>query len=59
MNFLDRYDVVFICYLANYYWKEIENLSLLEAIEEVKNLNKREKIHKYNGCCQYIIQKQN
>lgn len=56
---MDRYDVVFICYLANYYWKEIENLSLLEAIEEVKNLNKREKIHKYNGCCQYIIQKQN
>lgn len=56
---MGMYNVVFICYLANYYWEVTGDLNLEDAEIKANELNKKEKIHKYNGCCHYLVQKNN
>lgn len=55
---MENFSIVFMCYLANYYWVVEEGLSFENAETKVNEFNKKEKIHGYNGCCQYIIQKE-
>lgn len=55
---LELYDVVFVCYWADYYWKVEEGLLFEEATNKTNEMNKNGKIHRYNGCCHYLIQKQ-
>lgn len=51
----DKYNVIFSCHLADYWWVEDANLSLEEAEITVTKRNNGEKIH--GGCCQYYVQK--